>query len=61
MNRHTLDRVHLILLILWIVVGLPLSWVLKESIPWVVFLSVYAIIATHAAGLHRYSEEDSDD
>jgi hypothetical protein len=43
-------KIHLALLILWIVPGLPLSWYLKNSVPWVVFLSVYAVIATHWAG-----------
>ncbi len=43
-------RIHLSLFFIWIVVGLPLSWYLKESVPWVVFLSVYAIIVTHLAG-----------
>jgi hypothetical protein len=43
-------RIHLALMILWIVVGLPLSWVLRQSVPWLVFLSVYAIIVGHASG-----------
>jgi hypothetical protein len=37
-------------MVLWIMPGLPVSWYLKDSVPWVVFLSVYAIIATHNAG-----------
>jgi predicted alpha/beta hydrolase len=43
-------RIHLALLTLWTVVGIPVSWYLKESVPWLVFLSVYAIIVSHAAG-----------
>jgi len=43
-------RIHLALMILWIVVGLPVSWVLRQSVPWLVFLSVYAIIVGHASG-----------
>lgn len=35
---------------LWVFPGLPISFVLRSSVPWVVFLSVYAIIATHMAG-----------
>jgi hypothetical protein len=37
-------------MLLWIFPGVPISFVLKDSVPWVVFLSVYAIIATHMAG-----------
>jgi hypothetical protein len=40
-------RIHLGLLALWVVVGLPVSWVLRQSVPWLVFLSVYAIIVGH--------------
>lgn len=43
-------RVHLGLLIIWVFVGLPVSFVLRQSVPWLVFLSVYAIVATHWAG-----------
>lgn len=37
-------------LVLWIVPGLPLSYWLRESVPWLVFLSVYAIIVGHWSG-----------
>jgi hypothetical protein len=40
----------LILMCLWIFPGLPISWFLKNSVPWLVFLSVYAIIVGHASG-----------
>jgi hypothetical protein len=43
-------RIHLALLILWVVVGLPISYLLRHSIVWLVVLSVYAIIVSHAAG-----------
>jgi hypothetical protein len=45
-----MQKVHLGLLIAWVAVGLPLSWLLKDSVPWVVFMSVYTIIATHWTG-----------
>ena len=35
---------------LWICPGLPVSYYLKQSVPWVVFMSAYAIIASHLAG-----------
>lgn len=50
MSSATGRRIHFWLLVIWVFVGLPVSWVLKQSVPWVVFLSVYAIVATHAAG-----------
>ncbi len=49
MSPQTGRRVHLALLIAWIVPGLPVSFYLRESVPWLVFLSVYAIIVSHAS------------
>ncbi len=43
-------RIHFTMMVLWIVPGLPISWYLRESVPWLVFLSVYAIIVGHASG-----------
>ena len=40
-------RIHLWLMLAWVVPGLPISYLLKESVPWLVFLSVYAIIVGH--------------
>jgi hypothetical protein len=56
-------RVHFWLLVLWTVVGLPASIVLRNSVPWLVFLSVYAIIATHWAGwsAERPSEVEGEE
>lgn len=31
----------------WIVLGIPVSFVLRESLVWIVTLSVYAIIVGH--------------
>jgi hypothetical protein len=50
MNSATMRKIHFALLVFWVFPGLPISWLLKNSVPWVVFLSVYAIIATHWAG-----------
>ena len=49
MSAKTGRRIHLLLLILWTVVGIPVSLLLRNSIPWLVFLSVYAIIVGHAS------------
>lgn len=43
-------RLHLGLLVAWILVGLPVSIWLRHSIAWLVFLSVYAIVAAHWSG-----------
>lgn len=43
-------RIHLAMLVLWVVVGLPVSYVLRDSIAWLVVLSVYAIIVGHWSG-----------
>jgi hypothetical protein len=43
-------RIHLALLVVWVVVGFPVSYMLRNSITWVVVLSVYAIVVTHWAG-----------
>jgi hypothetical protein len=37
-------------LVVWTVVGIPVSYWLRQSVPWLVFLSVYAIIVGHASG-----------
>lgn len=50
MTPETGRRIHLGLLIVWTVVGLPVSFVLRESVPWLVFLSVYAIVVGHWSG-----------
>lgn len=43
-------RLHLALMGLWIIPGLPVSYLLRQSVPWLVFLSVYAIIVGHWSG-----------
>ena len=50
MSSQTGRRIHLILMVVWIVVGLPVSFLLRQSVPWLVFLSVYAIIVGHWSG-----------
>lgn len=50
MSPRTGRRVHLTLLIAWVVVGLPVSYLLRNSVPWLVVLSVYAIVVGHWSG-----------
>lgn len=33
-----------------LLIGLPVSWLLRQSIAWLVFLSVYAIVVGHWSG-----------
>lgn len=48
-------------MLLWVVPGIPVSYLLRYSVPWLVFLSVYAIIVGHASGwsAERPSEIES--
>lgn len=43
-------KIHLALMSLWIVPGIPISFWLRNSVPWLVFLSVYAIVVGHWSG-----------
>jgi hypothetical protein len=43
-------KIHLALMGVWIVPGIPLSFYLRHSVPWLVFLSVYAIVVGHWSG-----------
>jgi hypothetical protein len=47
MTRRRLFLMNKWLFWLWIFPGIPLSIYLRNSIAWVVFLSVYAIIIAH--------------
>lgn len=40
-------KLHLLLVILWVILIIPTVLLWSESILWVAFMSVYAIIATH--------------
>jgi len=50
MSAATGRKIHLSLMFFWVVVGLPVSYFLRDSITWVVILSVYAIIVGHWSG-----------
>jgi hypothetical protein len=64
---HSADssvKVHRVLKWLWICPGLPISFVLRESVPWLVFMSVYAIITSHwgaeQAGIVEKKQEEAE-
>ncbi len=42
-ERH----VHLILAVVWLIAAVPSMLYWKNSISWLVFISVYAVVATH--------------
>lgn len=50
MTPQTGRRIHLALLAVWVFAGIPASYVLRHSLEWLVFLSVYAIVVGHWSG-----------
>lgn len=38
------------MLAFWVFVGIPVAWLLQKSVPFLVLLSVYAIIVGHWSG-----------
>jgi hypothetical protein len=47
MTRKTVRGLNKWLFFLWICPGIPISVWLRNSLAWVVFLSVYAIVIAH--------------
>ena len=45
---------------LWIFPGIPISFLLRQSVPYVVFLSVYAIIVGHWSAEEAATEPEAD-
>ena len=45
MNRSA--RLHAVLTALWLALAVPSILLWRSSITWLVFMSVYAIVATH--------------
>jgi hypothetical protein len=64
MHSETLRKLNKILFWLWVFPGLPVSIYLRNSITWVVFLSVYAIMVSHFIewrNEHKDSPETPDE
>jgi hypothetical protein len=55
-TRERLRVMNKVLFWLWLFPGVPVSIYLRNSVAWVVFLSVYAIIVAH---LIEWRQEDS--
>ncbi len=49
-NPTKAKKIHGSLAIVWLAFSLPIMLLLSSSIPFVVFISVYAIVAAHWAG-----------
>lgn len=49
-NPKKAKKIHGILAIVWLVASIPIMIFLSSSIAFVVFISVYAIVASHWAG-----------
>lgn len=50
MTARTRRRIHLALTLGWLGPGALAAWLLRSSVPFVVFLSWYAIVVSHLAG-----------
>jgi hypothetical protein len=45
--NHT--KMHRILKWIWICPGIPATIIMRDSVPWLAFMSIYAIIVSHWA------------
>jgi hypothetical protein len=64
MHSEQLRKLNKILFFFWLFPGVPLSLYLRNSITWVVFLSVYAILISHFIEWrqeHKDSPETEDE
>lgn len=51
MNPRILFHIHLWLAVLWTVLVVPTLVYWRDSIAWVAFMSIYAIVVSHAVGI----------
>jgi len=58
LTRENLKSVNKWAFILWIFPGVPISIYLRNSVAWVVFLSVYAIVIAHLIEWRQEEEND---
>jgi hypothetical protein len=54
-------KLHLILMGVWCILAVPTVLWWSNSIPWLVFMSIYAIIAGHWSGYQGARAEKSND
>jgi hypothetical protein len=55
----TWRRAHLALTLIWLTLGVPSILWWKDSVPYVVLMSWYAIVASHLAGWQASKAEDA--
>lgn len=56
LTRH--GKIHFVLLLVWLGPGMVVSFMMRESVPWLVSLSVYAIVAAHWSGLEAAEPDE---
>jgi hypothetical protein len=56
-NADKVKRFHKWALGLWIMPGLPISLYLRNSVAWVMVLSIYTILVEHALGWRQEKEQ----
>ncbi len=47
MKPQTMERVHLVLTLVWVLTIIPTLIWWRESILWIAFMSLYAIVVSH--------------
>lgn len=57
MNASTLKKAHKWLFWLWVMPGLPISVYLRDSVAWVMVLSIYTILMEHLIGWRQEDEK----
>lgn len=50
MTAHARRRIHIGLTVVWLIPGAAAAWMLRDSLPFVVGMSWYAIVVSHVAG-----------
>jgi hypothetical protein len=52
-------RVHFWLMLLWLGPGVVANLILQDKLPWTAFMSLYAIVVSHATGWGAGRAEDA--
>lgn len=47
---HTLIKFHFLMMVLWTLMAVPTVLWLKDSVPFIAFMSLYAIVVSHWSG-----------
>ena len=60
MTSNRMRQINKWLFWLWVCPGVPISIYLRDSVAWVVFLSVYAIIVAHLIEWRQEDEQQGE-